>query len=340
MRKVSWILSAVALTAFVSTAAAQDAKPAPMPAPAPKGTIVYQAPAHGGHYAMPLDSCCDSGHGGGGFNFVDSGIDDRVSDSENDEPNGIYDAEPAWDLGFRIWGGFTNCDGYGARVRFFWWDSTFDTAETGEVEGTDPVLPRNQVNAEMELWVLDVEGTASASVGGMEVLLSGGIRFASVETSGSRFASDSDPFDQIYNSRAEFSGYGPTLAVEGRGTMGCLGIFAGTRVSLLFGETDLEFNFTDAEDGDRSGSMVENDDVVYVIELTLGAEYNFCCGGCDGFIRAALEAQLWGGATLDGFVSGPGLPDPRPHFNGLSERTTANDNLGLVGLTIGAGLKY
>jgi len=314
------------------------------------------------------NDCCNGRRGGliAGFELVivqphfDHG-NDRVTENrtndpdvlrENPDPLGPYDNK--WDLepSYRFFLGYVGAQGLGARARYWWFDHEADRLETGRPEvarAGGRRLPRNQLDADLRIDALDVEVTQAAQLGYLDLNFAGGVRWGSVETDQIRRASDTRPFDEVQTSRVDFDGVGPTLALEIRRPVGAggLALVATTRGSLLFGESEFASTLQEprrrgaAEVNRTFTAMEEENDVVYTAELQLGAEYRRAMrNGAALSFRVLFEGQLWGGAAMDGFHARPGLPDPRLHIAGLSERSTTEHNIGLVGITVGLGLDY
>ena len=173
---------------------------------------------------------------------------------------GTYDSQDE-ELGYRLELAYQN-GGLGYRVRYFDWEgSGSDTAE---------------------ITSFDFEVFDGFQLGGWDGEYSVGIRYA-----------EFDEPDEDY----EYDGWGPTLGLElTRDLGGAWSLYAGSRLSLLYGEEDYD----------------DEDEVLPIVELELGVQYDI--NDCT-YVRLGLEAQnyesrsdddnedigLFGGALEIGF---------------------------------------
>ena len=132
--------------------------------------------------------------------------------------------------------------------------------------------------------------------------ISGGVRWAELTDTVGPLLSES------------FNGWGSTVAVLARRQLGCgpISLVGGARGSLLYGSHNLSL---------ASLPINSTQEVLPVFETQLGAEYGKQLkSGKIAFARAALETQLWE------------LP---PTVIGLFDQ-----NIGLVGVSLGGGIRY
>lgn len=239
--------------------------------------------------------------------------------------------EPSWDLQAspRFWVGVHNHNGLGARVRYWQFDHGAEGLRFFDPDDPDEL---RLVDAGLQVDAFDAEITQQACLGPLDILFSAGLRAGTVKVDRFRFDDDGDDEVEMF-SRTDFDGVGPTIAAEFVRPIGCRGLaFVGSgRGSLLFGETDmLRREIENGGDPDDT-SMVENDDVVYVLETQLGGEYSRCLGSGVLRLRALWEAQLWGGAVHDNQLFPGGFVTPGPF---TTERNTADNNLAFHGFTL------
>ncbi|MBL8798232.1 MAG: hypothetical protein JNM56_30335 [Planctomycetia bacterium] len=148
-----------------------------------------------------------------------------------------------------------------------------------------------------------------------------------------------DPDDGVVliDSGHNFSGVGPTVALEGGYRLGNSGfaLIGSTRGSLLFGSGRQSAEGRSTFDGDAFAlsASQENNDLLPVWDLELGGEYSRDVGNFNFFFQAAFVAQVWfgaGNAANNDIITG--LFDP--------EVSDKNADLGLYGLRLTGGFRY
>jgi len=187
--------------------------------------------------------------------------------------------------------GYESASGLGARTRYWNYSRTTSTIDGDDSLGID-------------MNVIDVEGTKRISSRSVDVLLSGGFRWADMKI-------EEDGDDEV---SAEMPGI--TFAIDGRAPICCHGnsqwsVVAGARWSLLGGDWD----------GDSGGVIDPTfDDNVTAEELYGGVE--FLCHRCgyDLYARLVFEMQNW-------------------HSDALGE-SSATDSIGFVGPAIQTGVTF
>ncbi len=160
----------------------------------------------------------------------------------------------------------------------------------------------------------DLEGTLNANLAGVEIIASGGLRYAALEQDFVAAVVDGGAGVQQLTWERTFEGLGPTLAAEFRKPVGCGGftLFGAGRGSLLFGKKSLS-RFVNPAAGANPpvpfARLDDADEVVPVFSLDLGVEWarQLECGQV--FVRGAYEGQLWAeaGAPTLGFLGFEGF---------------------------------
>jgi hypothetical protein len=233
------------------------------------------------------------------------------------------------DLGFRVgWWGFATGDHQAVTATF----NTFTAAPLGvplsSVATGDTVAADAHLN--MNVWTFEV--TQDYHCGPCTVMIAGGLRYAHIAQ---RFdAVDlTDPI-QFLHSGHNFDGIGPTLYLRGRRQCGCSGayLFADARGSLLVGQFKqaaigqhrFEPTIIPTIDLADSSRMVMGEG-----ELELGAGWRRDYSGIDVFLEAGVTGQLWSE-----------VGNSSRSTIGLDSLSIVDNNLGLMGITIRAGINY
>jgi hypothetical protein len=181
---------------------------------------------------------------------------------EDEVEGGVDSAFYDTEISPRFYGGFSNANGFGGRVRYWQWDHTSRlTAGSSDDE------------FRLNVQALDLEMTTQASLGAIDMMLFGGTRYGRVE------------HKDVNGEGQTFEGFGPTVGVDLTTPIKCtnLSLLGGFRYSALYGHT----RFTNFEKG--------TDDFVTGIDTQLGVQYSR--GSLN--IRALVESQLWANATED-----------------------------------------
>ncbi len=190
--------------------------------------------------------------------------------------NGLGGAIPAYQMGgeyqtgIRLYGGWQNGAGVGARLR--WWTLNRDI---------NMVVPAGAV-VNLDMDAFDAEITLDEQLYNFDVTLSGGIRYG-------RAALGSLPAGVI-----AFEGTGPTVALEVRRQLGAsrLSFVGNFRGSFLVGDV------TDTAGVFLWVSPVREDTAI-VWENQLGVIWTYgMANGMDLNIRGVWETQLWMNDTL------------------------------------------
>ncbi len=224
------------------------------------------------------------------------------------ETAGNYDS--SLEGGVRFVVGGEDCCGFGARVRYFLFDNT--VGYTGEWEnGSGPVVLNGGVGIDVQ--ALDFEVTQRGAFRKWDLLVSGGLRYGSVDISdGQAIFSGLGSAVFFGPTGTSFEGVGPTIAGQAKRELGNSGlsVIGRARTALLFGDIDVYSAF-------RSGGLLSiRDEFVQVWEIQFGLGYDHDCSL--GTLNAGIfwEAQRWD-----------------------SDSDSLGD-LGLHGLSLMAGLTY
>jgi hypothetical protein len=361
IRRCAAALSGLALGWLAGPAWAQQPAPQHLGQYGHGGHVVVQ-PNNGGCYGKPdccpQTACCeDSCHGGGIMAgaafyyvkpvwtanpaFVTTPIDAATPAIQTDFDYD-YTFSPA------IWVGFGSDKGLGGRIRWFRFDQ--NESLSGINDGSLFVLsatPLGLANAsdtlgdellfgsglKIETW--DFEITNSCCGDHWTILASGGVRYAHVRQ---RYLTleipEEDPgLIDLVASEHDFNGLGPTASIEARRKIGVgLAVYANARGSLLWGDGGQDvFEILNGDEDNPNLATTSRDIFVSVGELEVGGEFSRERNGRRAFVRAGFVAQGWFGignsANVGDLGALPGTLDNR-------------SDLGLVGLTVAAGVSY
>jgi hypothetical protein len=250
-----------------------------------------------------------------------------------------FDYDPA----FRAWTGYQNCDGFGARARYFYYDQ--DANPETAVNPANSVIERDisESNSNvggylaeadiqgaggsfaaftgLQVQALDIEAVQTIAFCNADVTMAGGVRYGRLEsTLGAASFAANGALDQAYFVATNFEGWGPTIAVDARRPIrnGNLALLAGMRASVLFGESDTQVFTATGNTGDDF-MQLDRDSGVFIGEVMFGAEYSRCfANGIQATLRGAWEGQYWTGAPLATSM-GENFSDPNDLFlNGFN----------------------
>lgn len=266
--------------------------------------------------------------------------------------NNAIQNEFNWDLEYspRVWLGYSAGDGLGGRLRY--WNFDEDVSEsalgTGAVNyfanfatstsifgtGTTAAGQRIAADQDLELHVLDAEATWHREKDWGSFTAAAGIRYARLENGYAATVFNGNTPSSFLRIHREFEGAGPTLALLGRRRLWntSLALFASGRVSLLYGDHEINARGTNVGGVGISRFGRKNEDLMPVTELQLGAEWSRpcrCLGGSTFFLRGALESQVW-------FDAGSGLGNSNTFGSPQSE----DGNLGFFGFSFGGGWAF
>ena len=218
---------------------------------------------------------------------------------------------PAW----RLWGGAQNCDGLGWRINWWQWDHISTGVSTGQFGSP----PGNTWTNRTVFQKLDLLGTQMVSFRSWDLMLLGGVTYA-----GNTFITAETGATSTSINNYRFDGWGLTaglLAYRNVPWITGLRGFGGVQWSGIYGNA--------IEDSGQIIPSIPLNTVVrtplssvllHVVELKIGMQYErHIGGGAIGFLSTGFESQFWGGIPVTSYDSW--------------------GNLGLVGFTLGAGIR-
>lgn len=269
--------------------------------------------------------------------------------------------EFSYDLSWspRVWLSYTTESGIGGRLRWFHFDQDANPREAvnppippgsplafQSISSTSPLMAiapqialpavnsiqpgpfgipdrlRFASSLYIDMW--DAEAVYSdLRTGNWLFELFGGLRYARIEQHYDAGLQGFPP--QFLNSRQTFDGLGPTFGLGGQRGLGDSGFsfYGSGRVSFLFGEDEhvssglnigLIPDFTYAFHDNRS----QRQRILPVIDLEMGVEGAYPLGNAELLLRSGVFSQL--------------LP--------LGSGANGNGNAGLIGLSLGAGIRF
>lgn len=265
-----------------------------------------------------------------------------------------------------VWLGYVSECGWGVRTRWWLFDQESGGSITGDPNTmiisaapgglsirtpsfiSSPILQSALdsnssmcVNSNLKLDVWDFEAIKETELGRWGLLFAAGVRYAHLSQNYRAFQAFQGEFNpppgvlipsfflhevQQLSSGHNFSGAGPTLAIEAKRPIGNsrFSLFANLRGAMLFGDSKLQVGRVT-----QTGALGQNvavttfqsahDTVLPVAELEMGVEYSRNWGQVRPFVRTGLVAMTW--------------------FDAGSASSLAGD-LGFLGLSVTAGLNY
>jgi len=265
-------------------------------------------------------------------------IETNTSTSSATDFTSDYQASP------RVWLGYVNSGGFGARVRYWQYDqsmSQFGTVTPNGNGGTNSIyaptyvglgsssvgssIPGDAVSASQHLhmYTVDAEITQWMQLGLWDITFGGGLRDAGVYIDRvNTFIPGPNSEDTSYSRTLSnhFDGLGPTVFTEFRRPFGDHGLaFVGkVRGSLLYGSKSLATTLTNETETDTYTQTAQG--CLGVAEISLGMEWSReVFSDTTLFVRSTWENQYWANT-------------------GNSVGTT--DSLGLNGFTLAVGLVH
>lgn len=217
----------------------------------------------------------------------------------------------------RAWLGFSTAEAVGLRVTYWGFDHNgngrtlvSDGVTLPGATATTVIYPAAiiapapgdilQTHSSLNVQTVDLEGTADVQVQSLDVLLSGGLRYASTDQQMSAVASRGGLPIGLLNWSRQFEGFGPTVAATAtRPILGGLSAFGSLRGSLLYGDKDLNRTVI----GDITPAPVAGppfvglngaDEVVACGDLGIGLRYAVeLQNSSEVFVQGTYEGQLW-----------------------------------------------
>lgn len=216
----------------------------------------------------------------------------------------------------RVWLGYQASSDIGIRAA--WWQYANQANEIslspsangfGRIEhpvfgdvDISAITPTEQMNANgnIDVYTIDLELTRLAELGPGSILVSGGIRFASLDQNyAARLLNDNDVLAGSIDFRQHIRGIGPTLsATLSRDITERFGWYASGRGSLLMGEgsdrldagEDLDF-----VNPQRTTEVAERDQLLPIVDVQLGATWALRrWGPLQPSLRGGWELSWWG----------------------------------------------
>ena len=228
----------------------------------------------------------------------------------------------------RAWGGFRLASGFGFRTNFWGFDADGQTssnvADGNFIYGAHAIsviFPANifaiapgqrLVNTDsLRTQVYNFLGTYDTTAGGFEMSAGMGLRYAKLDQSlaSTVFAASGGVVREL-NWQREYSGLGPSVAVDAKRRIGCspFSIFGQGGGALLYGTKAIRRRVV----GDQSPQpaletliLEDADEVVGIGEVGFGLEWSRPLrGGRHISVRGLYEGQLWAeaGAPTLGFL--------------------------------------
>jgi hypothetical protein len=271
----------------------------------------------------------------------------------------------------RIWLGIQGCE-WGTQVRYwhmnvgeFNFDEFFDNHGSPNLGVPDASY---FASGRLDAYTIDWEITRRFCVHDCQMVLSGGVRYALIQSdqsvtglSSTLTNPDDDETSVLLSgySRSDniSRGTGLVLGLSGIQPLfpcSCVQLFWNLRGSVMWGPTNTYSEsfasvavFDPAATADaasvNSASTAVNDDL-FIGEVQLGLQwnYNLCCVPANAFVRTAVEYQRWDGgrgSSSTGSTAGAYVDSDLAAAVETSS-SAAGPELDLIGFTIGAGLTW
>jgi len=235
------------------------------------------------------------------------------------QSNGQYDTGD-WDFGGRGSLGYQFGDGLFVKATYFGYGSD---VQGYIAEGKNGEYTIN--SAELDVSYIDlVVGQNFKPTENLKLSPYVGLRWGTFEESATsvKYYSDGD-FKEGERRGNDFSGLGIVLGIDMTRSLGNnFSLYGVAKQSVLFGEsdnTDIKYKV----DTDPDNKSYSDDRVVYITELGLGLQYDFCFNNVVGNVRLGVEAQYWGGLSSE-----------------KVDGKESNANTGLAGFVIGANFRF
>lgn len=270
---------------------------------------------------------------------VNNSDDDTFSTFESLALDYDFNASP------RVWIGWETVTGLGGRVRYWTYDQSADTLQASPsadgfgtvfapilaadnrtfVPSTSIPTDRLIANSDLEVDVVDLEGTKNIHFDCWSLMATGGVRWARISQNyDAELRNSNNQVPQRSHFGHSFSGVGPTFSLEARRPVTrFLTAYTSARGSVLFGQGDMasstseDLLLTNPFITMRSASR---NDVLPIADVQIGGEWTrrLYYGG-HLYFRGAFEGQFWGGA---------------------GSATTESGDLGFLGFTAALGINF
>lgn len=217
--------------------------------------------------------------------------------------------------GWRLWGGYQNCDGLGWRVNWWQWDQ-FSSGSFNQPNGFGQGNPAvGTADLRLVFQKLDLLATQMVSFRKWDFVLLGGVTYAGSAYNSRMTTTAVQATENLFKTR--FDGWGltaGTLVYRDIGWLEGLKGYGGVQWSGVYGNSPTFLEYT------RDGVGVPYPEpgpssMLNILELKVGTQYERRLGwGAIGFASAGFESQYWSGLL-------------------------AQADLGLVGFTLGTGIR-
>lgn len=201
------------------------------------------------------------------------------------------------------------------------------------------------VSTKLAVNVGDLEVFQGFRASACSFLLAGGLRLVRIEQTYNAFDAESGGPAELRSllSSYNFTGAGPTLALEVRRPLGDSGLslFSLARGSLVFGSAQQDASFGGQElrndDPNPQVASEHRDRALPIAELEAGVEYGQTVGRSWLFGQVALVGQEWFGA---GSASRSTMLTPRTTLRPVLGGASLDSNIAFLGLSFRIGVNY
>ena len=242
------------------------------------------------------------------------------------------------DVAPAVWIGYVSERGWGVRGRWFMFDhdsSANHTTAPGETVtgmsvhalGQVPIAGAVSASSKLAIQVVDFQGTCTFDGPRWSHLLGIGVRYTHMNQD--YHATLANAVTQIdLASSHTFNSAGPSFSFETKRRIRESGfsIYGQLHAAILFGNADE--SYTAINNGTPQAFTRSQADVLPVGEIEVGAEYCHNIGRARLFLQAGFAGQAWLGGGNASNV------DP------IGPSSASNNNFGLVGLALRAGVRY
>ncbi len=223
-----------------------------------------------------------------------------------------------WEAAPRIWLGVENCNGWGARARYWQLDAERNRFGLTLDALTTPVIA--DFSQQLEVYDIDCELTRRIEVGHWNLLGSFGGRFGSLDRllMGNSLAQGPPGLSEFLSFETETNAGGITGAIEMSTPIGVGGLeaFGSLRASPLWGTTTASVNARENMNGTASSfsdtARVNTQLTIWEAQVGLQCTKQLAC--CQGsvFARCAFEYQSWNLSQIEE------VPDPSVDLYGVA----------------------
>ena len=208
----------------------------------------------------------------------------------------------------RIWLGYVNESGLGARIRYWTLDEGLAQDAGTFAAGGETLVGYGILRAN----TIDLEATQEIQWGLWGMNVGGGLRYGSVvQQLSTQFIYPAIPENETLNETGSFFGIGPTLFAEFHRPLGAggLALVANLRGSLLFGAETNALTETNnlVVPPATTPYLSKQDQAVGIAEIQMGLEWSKSFSqGPRLFAQALWEGQIWDGMQNSAYYYGAG----------------------------------